>query len=106
MALQRAIPRPKAREVSKNVCMLADRLRLVDERVCTRQCPERDQSLIENRSHVINMSLKGDSRQCMEKSGKDIERLLEADPPPQGSLVPDEVVVQGCGQPRAAVCSV
>ena len=44
---------------------------------------------------MINASLRVDRRQRTEESGKDIDRLLGADPPPppQGSLALDEGVV-------------
>ena len=45
-ALQRDIPKPKAREARKNACILADTWRLVDKKVSARRILARYQALI------------------------------------------------------------
>ena len=106
-ALRRSIPKPKAQEARKNAWISVDTWRILNKRVSTLKDPERDQAIILHLGRAINLIIKGDRRRQTEEAGEEIEQLMEADPPPppQGILVPDEGVVQGCGQPRSAILS-
>ena len=80
MALQRAVPKPHARERRKNGWISEDTWRLVDERVSARR-KTRDQTRIQRLIRAIAARLNGDRRQRVETAGEEVEALLGAEPP-------------------------
>ena len=95
--LRLMIPKPKAQEAKKNTWILAYTKRLVYTKVSTHHDPTRNQRLVQRLSHQVAASLKADQQRWVKTAGGKIEDLLTSEPPPpQGSMAPDEVVVQGC----------
>ena len=80
-ALRRAIPKPKAREASKNACILEDMWILASKRVSVLQDPAQNQTLLQRLGCMINTILKGGRKWRTEGAGEAIEMLLVADPP-------------------------
>ena len=76
--------------------ILEDTWRLVDERVSARWYLTRDQAQIRRLGRAINTILKEERLRQTGEAGEEVDQLLGADPPPQGSMAPDEGVVSGC----------
>ena len=81
--LQRAVPKPQARDARKNSWILEATWRLVDEGVSARQYPTKYQSLIQILGRAIAESLKDDMRRKEEEAGAEVGVLLGSDPPLQ-----------------------
>ena len=81
VALQRAVLKPKARDVRENAWILETTWRLVNKIFSARQDPARDQSLIQRLGRAIAESLKGYQRRRAEELGEKVESLLGLDPP-------------------------
>ena len=78
--LRRAVPKPHARKRRINEWISEDTWRLFDNRVSARR-GERGKARIWRLSRAIAASLKGDMKRRIETAGKEVETLLEADPP-------------------------
>ena len=80
-ALQRAVPKPRARESKKNAWILAITWRLVDKRVSVRRYIAKDQALIWRLGRAIKAILREDRKRKTEETGVEVETLLGSDPP-------------------------
>ena len=83
--LWRAVPKPHARERSKNGWIFEETWRLVDKIFSARQ-NTRYQTRIWRLSLAIATSLKRDRKRRVEIAGEEVEALLGADPPLHGNL--------------------
>ena len=80
-ALQRDVPKSKAREARRNAWISAETWRLVDGRVSTRRDPAKGQALKRRLGRAIKASLAADRIWQAEKAGAEVEALVGADPP-------------------------
>ena len=80
-ALQRAVPKPRAREAQRNDWISAATSRLIDERVSARRDLEKDQTLIWRLGRTIRASMATNRTRQAEEEGAEVEALVGADPP-------------------------
>ena len=80
-ALWRSVPKPLAREASKNAWISAATWRLVNERVSARRDIAKDQALILRLGCAIKASLQKDRKRREEEAGYEVETLMGSEPP-------------------------
>ena len=80
-ALRRAVPKPQARETSKNAWILATALKIVDKRVSARRDIAKYQVLIWRLGCAIKESLREGREQQSEEAESEVETLLGSDQP-------------------------
>ena len=80
-ALRRAVPKAKAREARWDTWILAETLRLFDERVSARRDPAKGQALKRRLGRAIKAILAADQKQRADKEVEEVEGLVGADPP-------------------------
>ena len=83
--LREVILNLRAREASKNSCILESTWRFINTRVSLHQDPAQDQTIIHRLSRAIYAILKSDHQQRTEEAGGGIELLLATDPLPSTS---------------------
>ena len=80
-ALQRDVPKPRAREVWKNAWISATTWILVGKRVSARRDIVKDQALTRRLGRAIREILKTDRKLREEEARAEVEELLGSDPP-------------------------
>ena len=81
------MPKPHEREKHRNVCISEETWRLADERVSAKR-GMRVRARMRRLGRAFREILKGDSKQRVEDTGKDVEALLGGDDKVSGGLPP------------------
>ena len=80
-ALWRAVPRAKPQEARQNAWILAERWRLINERVSARRDLQYETVYRRRMGKAVQKSLAADRRRRADEAGADVKALVKADPP-------------------------